>query len=205
MNIVANFLFIKNLQQKLLRQKYFNLNCNKIFEMKKSETLRNILGGITQEELAMLLETTRGQLSMYEIGRRDIPLLAKEKLAEILTTLHKNKSISEYSNSIIETEKKKVNEWLQKEFKELEYKVLLLDRKIEKVMQVRKDAFKALEVVQYLESKKANIHEQNLAKTIKNRIEKTLNKQNLQHLEELQLKKESLEMLKLKIEQKLKI
>ena len=173
--------------------------------MKKSETLRNILGGITQEELAMLLGITRGQLSMHEIGRRDIPLPAKEKLADILTTLHKNKSISAYSNSIIKTEKKIAYEWLKKECKELEYKVLLLDRKIEKVMQVRKEAFKALEVVQYLESKNAYPHEQSLAKTIKKRVEKTLKKQNLQHLYELQLKKETLEMLKLQIEKKLKL
>ena len=82
---------------------------------------------------------------------------------------------------------------------------MLLDRKIEKVMQVRKDAFKAFEVVQYLESKNAKPHEQSLAKTIKKRVEKTLNKQNLQHLHELELKKENLEMLKLIIKKKLKI
>ena len=173
--------------------------------MKKKETLRNILGGITQEELAMLLGITRGQLSMHEIGRRDIPLPAKEKLADILTTLHTNKSISAPIHSIIKNEKKVVYEWLKKEYKELEYKEVLLDRKIEKVMQVRTDAFKALEVVQYLESKNAYPHEQNLAKMIKKRVEKTLNKQNLQHLYELQLKKENLEMLKLQIEKKIKM
>mgnify|MGYP003478183021 FL=1 len=172
--------------------------------MRKKENLRDVLG-ITQEELAMLLSITRTQLAMYETNKRDIPLTSKEKLADILTTLHKNKSISKYSNSIIETEKKKVSEWLQKEFKDLEYKVVLLDRKIEKVIQVRKDAFKAFEVVQYLESKNAKPHEQSLAKTIKKRVEKTLNKQNLQHLHELELKKENLEMLKLIIEKKLKI
>lgn len=172
--------------------------------MREKENLRDVLG-ITQEELAMMLRITRTQLAMYETNKRDIPLTSKEKLADILTTLHKNKSISEYSNTIIKTEKKIVYEWLKKEFKELEYKVLLLDRKIEKVIQVRKDAFKALEVVQYLESKNAYPHEQTLAKIIKKRVEKTLNKQNLQHLQELELKKESLEMLKLQLEKKLKI
>ena len=172
--------------------------------MRKKENLRDVLG-ITQEELAMLLSITRTQLAMYETNKRDIPLTSKEKLADILTTLHKNKSISKYSNSIIETEKKKVSEWLQKEFKDLEYKVVLLDRKIEKVMQVRKNAFKAFEVVQYLESKNAKPKKKKKKKTIKKRVEKTLNKQNLQHLHELELKKENLEMLKLIIEKKLKI
>jgi len=172
--------------------------------MREKENLRKVLG-ITQEELAMLLSITRTQLAMYETNKRDIPLTSKEKLADILTTLHKNKTNPDNTNKLIETEKKKVYEWLQKEFKELEYKVLLLDLKIKKITQVRKDAFKALEVVQYLESKNAFPHEQSLAKTIKKRVEKTLNKQNLQLLNELQLKKESLEMLKLQIEKKLKL
>ena len=183
--------------------------------MRKNKNIRDVLG-ITQEELAMLLGITRTQLAMYETKKRDIPLSAKQKLAELLTSLQKNKSISEYSNQIIATVKKKAHEWLQKEFKELEYKVLLLDRKIKKSMQVREEAFKALEVVQYLESKKDKEQgsalrqaqcdnlSHRLAKTIKNRAEKTLNKNSLQHLYELQLKKESLEMLKLQIEKKLK-
>lgn len=170
--------------------------------MRKKENLRDVLG-ITQEELAMLLSITRTQLAMYETNKRDIPLTSKEKLADILTTLHKNKSISEPLHSIIKNEKKIVYEWLKKESKALEYKVMLLDRKIEKVTQVRKDAFKALEVVQYLESKNAYPHEQNLAKIIKARVAKTLNKQNLQHLHELELKKESLQMLKLQIVKKI--
>ena len=170
--------------------------------MRKNENIRDVLG-ITQEELAMLLGVTRTQLAMYETKKRDIPIVANQKLAEMLTTLHKNKSISEYSNTIIEKEKKDSYEWFQKEFKELEYKALLLERKIIKVKQTREEAFKALEVVKYLELKKATIHEESLSKSIKKRVEKTLSKHSLQHLEELQLKKESLEMLKLQLEKKL--
>lgn len=167
--------------------------------MIKNENIRDLFG-ITQEELAMLLSITRTQLAMYETSKRDIPLTAKQKLAELLTTLQKNKSISEYSNIIIEAEKKITKEWLKKEYKEIEYKALLLDRKINKVIQVREEAFKALEVVQYLESQKDN----SLAQLIKSRAINTLNRNSLQHFEELQLKKESFEMLKLQIEKKLK-
>lgn len=172
--------------------------------MKKKETLRNILGGITQEELAMLLEITRGQLSMFEIGRRDIPLLAKERLAEILTSVQKNKSISEYSYKIINAERKNLKVWLQKEYKEIEYKSLLLDRKIKKLTQVREDAFKTLEVVHYLESKNENNTTRSLAQFIKSRTTNLLNKSSLQHLQELELKKKTLEMLKFNMEEKLK-
>lgn len=177
--------------------------------MRKYENIRDLLG-ITQEELAMLLGITRTQLAMYETKKRDIPLASKEKLADVLTTLKKNQSISEFSNKINAVEKKIAKEWLQKEYKEVEYKALILDRKVNKVKQVREEAFKALEVVQYLESKKDKENgfeslSHRLAKSIKSRATNTLNKNSLQHLQDLELKNESLEMLKLQLEKKLKL
>lgn len=170
--------------------------------MKKDTHLKSLLG-LSQNEAAMLLEITRMQWAQFTTGRRDIPLTAKEKLADVLTTLQKNKSINEYTKRIIETEKKNAHDWLLKEFKTIEYKELYLDRKIKTVEQIRKEALTALNVVTYLEVKHDNSHLQSLAKSIKSRATKTLNKNSLQHLQELQLKKESLEMLKSKIEQKL--
>ena len=163
---------------------------------------RNILG-MTQEELANMLGVTRSQLSMCELGKRDVSLAAKEKLAEVLTHLQTNKSIPEHSNKIMEVEKQQTQEWLQRELKEAAYRELLLDRKIETVLQVRKEAFKALDVVVYLE-KQSEERLKSLAQSIKNRATNTLNKYSLQHLEALALKKEAHQMLKLKIEQKLK-
>ncbi len=51
--------------------------------MKKEHPIRTLLG-ITQEEIAMLLGVSRGQWSMFEIGKRDLPLPAKQLLAEML-------------------------------------------------------------------------------------------------------------------------
>ena len=51
--------------------------------MKKNYTIRALLG-ITQEDLAMLLGVSRGQWSMYEIGKRDLPLPAQQLLADML-------------------------------------------------------------------------------------------------------------------------
>ncbi|MFT3795355.1 helix-turn-helix domain-containing protein [Flavobacterium sp.] len=54
--------------------------------MKKQNSLRNLLG-VTQQEIAMLLNVSRGQWSMYECGRRDLPTHAVQLLAEIVAHL----------------------------------------------------------------------------------------------------------------------
>lgn len=37
-----------------------------------------------QEDMAMLLQVTRSQWSMYEIGERDLPFVAQEKLVKMI-------------------------------------------------------------------------------------------------------------------------
>lgn len=171
-----------------------------MLQMEKDNNIKSVLG-LSQEETAMLLGITRMQWAQFITGRRDIPVAAKLKLAEVLSTIQKNKKSTEIANKIIETEKKKAHDWLQQEFKAIKFKELELERKIKKIVEVRTDAFKALEVVHYLESK----NDTSLARFIQIRANKNLNKNSLQHLEELQLKKESLQMLKLQLEKKVKI
>jgi transcriptional regulator with XRE-family HTH domain len=60
--------------------------------MNKKEKIRAILG-ITQEKLAIELKITRSQLSMYELGKRDLPAVAKLKLAEMTAEVQKTKTI----------------------------------------------------------------------------------------------------------------
>lgn len=170
-----------------------------MLQMEKDNNIKSLLG-LSQEEAAMLLGITRMQWAQFITGRRDIPVAAKLKLAEVLSTIQKNKTNPQEVNKLIETEKKIAQEGLHQELKAIKLKELQLERKIKKTDEVRKEAFSALQVVAYLESKKEN----SLAKFIKTRAKNTLNKHSLQHLQELQLKKESLEMLKLQIEEKLK-
>lgn len=46
--------------------------------------IRDLLGSLTQEEMAMILEINRSQWSMYESGKRALPIKAKLLLAELL-------------------------------------------------------------------------------------------------------------------------
>lgn len=171
-----------------------------MLQTEKDTHIKSLLG-LSQEETAMILNITRMQWAQFTTGRRDIPVTAKLKLAEVLSNIQKNKTNPQEVNKIIEIEKKKAHDWMQQEFKAIKLKEFQLDRKIKKTSEVRKEAFSALEVVAYLESKK----ETSMAKFIKTRAINTLKKYSLQHLQELELKKESLEMLKLQLEKKLKI
>lgn len=56
--------------------------------MKKESILRTMIG-ITQNDMAMLLNVGRSQFSMFESGKRSLPLPAKELLAEMLQYLIK--------------------------------------------------------------------------------------------------------------------
>ncbi|NHM08040.1 helix-turn-helix transcriptional regulator [Flavobacterium sp. CYK-4] len=51
--------------------------------MKKENPIRHLLG-VTQLEAAMLLGISRSQWSMFESGKRDLPLPAQQLLAEML-------------------------------------------------------------------------------------------------------------------------
>lgn len=175
-----------------------------MLQMEKDTNIKSLLG-LSQEEIGMLLGITRMQWAQFTTGRRDIPVAAKLKLAEVLSIIQNNKTNTKEAKKIIETENKKAHDWLLQEFKAIPFKELELDRKIKKTLQVREDAFKALEVAHYLELQKVTSPIESLAEFIQIRAKNTLKKNSLQHLQELELKKESLKMLKLKIMKKLKL
>lgn len=175
-----------------------------MLQMKKENYLKPLLG-LTQEEATMLFNVTRIQWAQYTTGRREISVTAKLKLAEVLTALNNNKKSPALTTKLIEIENKLAQDGLHQELKAIKFKTYALDKKIVKIKQVRADAFKALEVAHYLESEKAATQIEDMASFIQIRIKKTLKKNSLLHLQELELKKESLQILKTKIEEKIKI
>ncbi len=174
-----------------------------MLQMKKENHLKSLLG-LTQEEATMLFNVTRVQWAQFTTGRREIPATAKLKLAEILSAVKNNKKCPELTTQLLEIENKIAQDGLHQELKAIKFKTYALDKKIVKIQQVRADAFKALEVAHYLESEKIATQIEDMASFIQIRIKKTLKKNSLHHLQELELKKESMQMLKKKIEEKLK-
>lgn len=51
--------------------------------MKTSTSISKTLG-LTQKEMAQLLDVSRSLLSLYELGKRDLPLKAKQRLEQLL-------------------------------------------------------------------------------------------------------------------------
>ena len=171
--------------------------------MKDTTTIKNLLG-LSQEEMAMLLGITESQWSMFKSGKRDIPLAAKQQLAALLSNTQQAKSVSPESIKIAEKEKKSQKKWLQQEYEAVHHKQQYLDRKISAMENSRVECFAALEVVHYLETQPENEFIVNLAESIKIRATNTLNKHSSSRLLEMKLKKDSFEMLKYSMEQKIK-
>ena len=76
------------MQQSGCKIKNQKKNATNYFIMKKIHPIRSLLG-LTQLDIAMLLGISRSRWSVFEIGKRDLPLGAKQRLAELL--MHANK------------------------------------------------------------------------------------------------------------------
>lgn len=175
----------------------------KLSRIKRTATIKSLLG-LTQEEMAMLLGVSRVQWAMFEIGQRGLPLVAIQRLNPLLSNANKPESVSKESPTIIEAEKKKAQEWLKREYLKVQIKQQLLERKINAMEKTRSECFSALETVHYLESHPEKELIPDMASFIKIRVLNTLNKNALHRLQEMQLKKESLDILKNSLEQKMK-
>lgn len=171
--------------------------------MKKDASLKNILG-LTQEEAAYLLGIERGQWSMYVSGKRNLPLAATEKLAVLLKHMQQVKSTSKESQELAKAEQKKMQEQLQQDYLTVQIKQHKVAQQIRAIENKRAECFAALEVAAFLEHNKAYQPKNDLARGIRARAVGTLRTHNLYVLTDLQLKKESLEMLKNSLEQKMK-
>lgn len=132
---MAKYLFMKNLQQKTTI-------------MKKQNTIRTLLG-VTQEDIAMLLGVSRGQWSMYEIGRRDLPLAAKQLLAELLTHLQSPETINKGLSQFIQQDPQKL-QLLERLLCENKYQQLRIARKITALEKKHAAKLKTLQVVDFI-------------------------------------------------------
>ncbi len=172
--------------------------------MKKEATIKSLIG-LTQEETAMLLGITRIHWTMFNTGRRDIPQAASERLAVVVNYLKKNGMVSGIGAKQEAAEKEQVHDWLKEEYKTVAYKLHYLERKIQTSLHIRKECYAALAIADYLKKQDDNEFLQHLSQSISKRACTALNKHSLKRLTQLELKKETLEMLKFKMEAKLKV
>ena len=171
--------------------------------MKSKATYKSTLG-LLQEEMAMLLQISTGQWAMFTSQKRDIPTAAMLQLAEIVSATHKIQSPAAEALKIKEIELQKNQDWLKRESKSVTHKIMILDRKIQSMENIRSKCYAALEVVNYLENQLEEKQDAVLIKIIKSRVTSTLNKNAFQKLREMQLKRDSLITLRNSLEKELK-
>ena len=161
--------------------------------MKKENAFRKLLG-ITQDDMALLLGVSRSQWSMYELGKRDLPVAASVLLAELLQHLNEpvlsrkaKPQLEQYIDGATHLERLRDDN---------QYQQLLIARKIAAAEKKYIRGVRQLQVVDFLTrrptNKQAAGHE--LLKVIAKKASQLSETEGLALLMELQLQQEFLVM-----------
>ncbi|TRX21941.1 helix-turn-helix transcriptional regulator [Flavobacterium franklandianum] len=100
--------------------------------MKVTQLFRNQLG-LSQEMMAIYLAINKSQLSMYELGERELPNTALTKLATLAVFFDQNKGSEAEQTEVQKDQELKLNEFLTLQIKDLEYKKLKEQRRLDKI------------------------------------------------------------------------
>lgn len=165
--------------------------------MKNENTICSLLG-ITQNDLAMLLGVSRSQCAMYELGQRDLPLHAKQLLAEILTYIQLEEAAAK---SLAPAPRKENLDQLERLLRDNEIQQLLLARKIAKATKKQQTQSRLLLLNTFLHSHHtAKGSTTSIQRTIAGKASPQLEAQFSEELTKLLLRQETLMLEKLVIE-----
>lgn len=151
--------------------------------------------GIKQEELAMLLNISKGQLAMFETGKRDLPTDAMVLLAPMMQFVQEE-SLKSGSAEVLKFQTEQKKKVLGQLLKENQYKQKLLDRKLEIAEKKYQTNKTAIQLMQFLEKEatKKGDSPNGLLKIIEARAATELKKNNWELVAKLQIQKEVLLM-----------
>lgn len=170
--------------------------------MKTNNSLRSLLG-ITQQDMSLLLQVNRSQWSMFELGKRDLPLPAKKLLAELLTHIQlAPTSHKEHSNWVNDALKKE----LEHKLSENQFHQLCIAKKITAAEKKHKTQLRTWQLKEFIETQKQK-NNSNTAQGLKSMALKTETAQPTQSLillKRLEFKQERLASEQLLLEQQLK-
>jgi transcriptional regulator with XRE-family HTH domain len=122
--------------------------------MKKEYTICTLLG-ITQQDLAMLLGVSRSQCAMYELGQRDLPLPAKQLLAEMLTYVQSHENAAKSTTP--PPQKAKLQQ-LERLLRDNEFQQLLVARKIAVATKKQQAHARLLQLTIFLSTRNTGKH-----------------------------------------------
>ncbi|PXY41352.1 hypothetical protein DMB65_08090 [Flavobacterium cheongpyeongense] len=124
--------------------------------MNQDKKIRELLG-LRQEDMAILLRVTRTQWSMYEIGKRDLPLVAQLKLGELLAFIQEPKNATIDSFVDLKSEEAKA----KKVFENLKlinkHRQILTEYKLKAIEKKYEAGVTTLRFIHFLETKDQQI------------------------------------------------
>ena len=115
--------------------------------------------GLKQQELAQLLQVSRSQLSLYELGKRSLPIYAMEKLTIMLALAQKGKVKSEMKKSISNEEQNVLKKILLKN----NHQQLLVERKIKALEKKQNALVTSKQLIAHLLKNESKIMKNELA------------------------------------------
>ncbi|QBZ98849.1 hypothetical protein [Flavobacterium sangjuense] len=165
--------------------------------VKKSQSLSSLLG-LTQDELALILKVDRSRFAKYEAGSRDIPLTAKQLLAEMIQ-YSCGPTTEEKSTVHMAAQQAQKEKAVQKMLKENEYQQMATERKITSVETKYTSKLKALQLVEFLSLRedKKETTDGAILRSIAYKASQILKTQGLDLLFKLKLKLEMLQLEKM--------
>lgn len=168
--------------------------------MKKTDTISALLG-LTQGQMALLLQVHPSQWSMHESGRRSLPLKVKQVLNILLRFLKFEGKSLKVQQHLIEQEASK-KECLKKLLRKNEFDLYEINKKLALAEVKYKDSISAIGLMEYLTTHPSakEVFDGELLENITSKAERALKKSGLSNLTELRLKKELLQQEKLLLE-----
>lgn len=172
--------------------------------MKKTNSFRTLLG-ITQNDIAQLLQVTRSQWAMFELGKRDLPLAAKVLLAEVLGYLKNTETEAKELPQLVPLQANKKTR-LEELLRENEYQRLAIARKLKAMQKKYKNNVTILRLTGLLATRPEQkaAPSQGLLQLIADKASKALSENSLAVLVEYELKHELLELEKLLLDSSLR-
>ena len=147
--------------------------------MKKESSIREQLG-LTQEDMALYLQVSRGQLALYETHKRDLPNAAKLKLVEIEVLVSQANTEIGIDSTQLKPQQEKLLRVLEGQAIVYQHKQLIVQRKLESIKKNYNKGLVLLQVLQHLEQKaKAEGNDTELLKLMQNQAQRSIEKNGL--------------------------
>ena len=173
-----------------------------IAKREKRDEVKNVLG-LTQEEMAMFLQVNMSQWNMFKSGKRRLPTKAMQQLTALLQSVQNEKGYSKEMAKWLAEEEEQTKTQLKKDEVDMEIKLQRIQKEIAIAESNRAEALAAFQTIAQL--RKEEVPDEGLILIIRDRAMKTFKKYNSYSLEQLQLKRQSLELMKTGIQQKIKL